>query len=59
MTGNAARMLRLRDYGMAPGCHADLVLLDAHCVSDAILRQAARLAVFKRGMQVAGQLRVV
>lgn len=59
MTDNAARMLRLADYGLEPGCRADLVLLDATSAPDAILRQAARLAVFKRGMQVAGQLRVV
>jgi len=58
MTDNAARMLRLADYGLEPGCRADLVLLDATSAPDAILRQAARLAVFKRGVQVAGPLRV-
>ncbi|MBX6317249.1 amidohydrolase family protein [Pigmentiphaga sp.] len=58
MTDNAARMLRLADYGLEPSCRADLVLLDATSAPDAILRQAARLAVFKRGVQVAGPLRV-
>ncbi|MDX3906899.1 MAG: amidohydrolase family protein [Pigmentiphaga sp.] len=58
MTDNAARMLRLPDYGLAAGCAADLVLFDAGSVPEAILLQAPRLAVFKRGVQVAGRLRM-
>ena len=58
MTGNAARMLRLPDYGLEPGCSADLVLFDAASVPEAILLQAPKLAVIKAGMQVAGSLEV-
>lgn len=58
MTTNAARMLRLKDYGLAPGCMADLVVLDALSVQDAILLQAPRLAVVKGGQQVAGPLSI-
>ena len=56
MTANAARMLRLKDYGLEPGCFADLVLFDALSVSETILLQAPKLAVVKNGVQVAGPL---
>lgn len=56
MTTNSARMLRLGSYGLAAGCAADLVVLDAPSVSGAVLQQATRLAVFKAGKQVAGSL---
>ena len=58
MTVNSARMLRLVDYGLAPGCQADLVMLDAFSAPEAILLQAARLAVVKRGVQVAGPVQI-
>jgi len=58
MTGNAARMLRLTDHGLAAGCHADLLLLDARSAPEAILLQAPKLAVIKAGLQVAGLVRV-
>jgi cytosine deaminase len=57
-TVNAARMLRLPDYGIREGCAADLVVLDALTAPQAILEQSARLAVFKNGVQVAGPLSV-
>ena len=56
MTTNSARMLRLASYGLAAGCAADLVVLDAPSVPEAVLQQATRLAVFKAGQQVAGSL---
>lgn len=56
MTVNSARMLRLDNYGLNAGCAADLVVLDAPSVPEAVLQQAARLAVFKAGQQVAGSL---
>ena len=59
MTTNAARMLRLDDYGLTPGCLADLVVLDARSVPEAILLQATRLAVVKRGVQVAGPVQIM
>ncbi len=58
MTDNAARMLRLTDYGLAVGCHADMVLFDARSTPEAILLQAPKLAVIKAGLRVAGLVRV-
>ncbi|MBC7649035.1 MAG: amidohydrolase family protein [Vitreoscilla sp.] len=58
MTSNAARMLRLESYGLAPGCLADLIVLDAQSVPDAILQQSTRLAVIKRGVQVSGPVQI-
>ena len=48
-TGNAARALRLPDYGLQPGCVADMVLLDAPSASAAIVGQAEKAYVFKKG----------
>ena len=56
MTTNSARMLRLSNYGLTVGCAADLMVLDAPSVPEAVLTQATRLAVFKGGQQVAGAL---
>lgn len=53
VTNNAARILGLEDYGMAPGCHADLVLLEAGSAAEAIRLRATRLAVIRRGKVVA------
>jgi len=58
VTTNAARALRLPDRVLAAGGLADLVVLDARSVPQAVLEQSARLAVFKRGRQVAGAVRV-
>jgi cytosine deaminase len=55
-TTNAARMLRLSNYGLATGCAADLMVIDAPSAAQAILQQSPRLAVFKAGVQVAGPL---
>jgi len=48
-TGNAARALHLPDYGLRPGCVADMVLLDAPSASAAIVGQAEKAYVFKNG----------
>jgi cytosine deaminase len=48
-----ARILGLSGYGVAPGCHADFVLLDARDPVEAIRLRAARLAVVRRGRIVA------
>lgn len=53
VTVNPARLLGLEGYGIAPGCHADLVLLHAHDPVEAIRLRAARLAVWRRGRLVA------
>jgi len=49
LTGRSARLLNLRDYGVAMGNPADLVVLDAVTPAQAVAEIAAPLAVFKRG----------
>ncbi|MFC7515592.1 amidohydrolase family protein [Herbaspirillum sp. GCM10030257] len=44
-----ARILGLEDYGLQPGCHADLVILDAGDPIEAIRLRAARRYVIRRG----------
>jgi cytosine deaminase len=56
-TQNAAKLLRLKDYGMSPGCIGDLVLLDAETPAEAITAQPDRLYVIKRGTIVAETVR--
>jgi cytosine deaminase len=53
ITETPARILHLEGYGLEPGCHADLVLLDAADPIDAIRTKAARLRVFRRGRTIA------
>jgi len=48
-TNAAARVMRLADYGFAPGCAADLVILDAESAAEALCKQAARNTVIKAG----------
>jgi cytosine deaminase len=52
-TYNAARLMRLKGYGLQPGCQADFVILDAPSPSAAIVGQAEKLYVFKAGQLVA------
>jgi cytosine/creatinine deaminase len=53
VTVNAARTLALDGYGLEVGCRADMVLLDAHSVSEALRTHPARLAVVRGGSVVA------
>ncbi len=53
VTATPARILGLRDYGVAVGCHADLVLLDAADPVEAIRLRAARRMVMRRGKVIA------
>lgn len=53
MTGAAARTMGLGDYGAAPGCVADLVVIDAADPLQALTRRADRSFVIKRGQVVA------
>jgi cytosine deaminase len=50
---NAARALQLTDYGLSPGCRADLVVFDAPSELDAIRLIAPRRAVIRGGQIVA------
>jgi cytosine deaminase len=53
VTVNSARILGLEGYGLEPGCHADLVLLQARSPIEAIRLRATRLAVVRRGAVIA------
>jgi cytosine deaminase len=52
VTETPARILGLEGYGLAVGCHADLVLLDAADPVEAIRLRAARRLVLRRGRVV-------
>lgn len=53
VTTNAAKVMRLENYGLAPGCNADMVLLQAADPIEAIRLRARRLAVIRRGKLIA------
>ncbi|HEY1326394.1 MAG TPA: amidohydrolase family protein [Casimicrobiaceae bacterium] len=53
VTVNAARILGLEGYGLAPGCGADFVLLQARDPVEAIRLRATRLKVFRAGRLIA------
>ncbi|UTY58100.1 amidohydrolase family protein [Massilia sp. erpn] len=53
VTETPARILGLEGYGLEPGCHADLVLLDAGDAVEAIRLRAVRRLVLRRGKVVA------
>ena len=53
VTVNAAKILHLPGYGIAPGNRADFVLLQARDPVEAIRLRATRLAVFRAGKLVA------
>ena len=55
ITETPARLLGLQGYGIAPGCHADMVLLQARNPIEAIRLRAARLKVWRRGKLVASR----
>jgi cytosine/creatinine deaminase len=57
ITINPARAIGLKDYGLAEGCWADLVVLDAADPVQAITEQAEKLWVFKAGRIVARNAR--
>jgi cytosine deaminase len=57
VTTNPARALDLPDYGLATGCRADLVVLDAANPAQAITEQAEKLWVLKSGRVVARNTR--
>jgi cytosine deaminase len=53
VTVNAARVLGLQGYGLAPGCRADFVLLQARSPAEAIRLRARRLLVVRGGTVLA------
>ncbi len=52
VTSAPAKIMGLDGYGIAPGCRADLVLLQARDPIEAIRLRATRLAVVRRGRVV-------
>jgi cytosine deaminase len=52
ITERAAKVMRLRDYGIAPGKAADLVIWDEDAPGDVIAKCALPLAAFKRGRRL-------
>jgi cytosine/creatinine deaminase len=53
VTGNAAKAARVEAYGIAPGSRADLVVIGAPSVHEAIRLQPPRRHVIKNGREVA------
>jgi cytosine/creatinine deaminase len=53
VTVNPARVLGLEGYGVAAGCKADFVLLQARDPVEAIRLRATRLAVYRGGKRIA------
>jgi cytosine deaminase len=53
VTVNAAKVMRLESYGLAPGCDASFVLLQARSPVEAIRLRATRLSVWRRGRLLA------
>ncbi|MES2400334.1 MAG: amidohydrolase family protein, partial [Pseudomonadota bacterium] len=49
VTVNAAKVMRLQSYGIAPGCDASFVLLQARDAVEAIRLRANRLKVWRKG----------
>ncbi|MGD1877282.1 MAG: amidohydrolase family protein [Kiloniellaceae bacterium] len=49
VTDNGAKVMGLDGYGLAPGCHADMVILQAKDVLEALRLKPARLFVIRRG----------
>jgi len=59
ITTNAALALGLKNYGIATGNDADLILLDTHKVADVILDIPDRIFVVKRGKIVVESERII
>jgi cytosine deaminase len=53
VTTNAAKVLGLENYGLEPGCHADMAILQAASPQEALRLKPARLFVIRRGTVIA------
>ncbi|NIA67697.1 amidohydrolase family protein [Pelagibius litoralis] len=53
VTANGAKTLGLEGYGLTPGCKADLVILQAGDVLEALRLRPVRLTVIRRGQVIA------
>jgi len=52
ITTNAAKALGIKNYGLKEGCNADLVVLDAGNVWEALWSHEAPLYVIKDGVDI-------
>ncbi|HXG02474.1 MAG TPA: amidohydrolase family protein [Candidatus Binatia bacterium] len=59
LTVHPARILRLRDYGLAPGCRADLVVWNCERVEDVAAALPDRALVLRHGRVTVEQQRTV
>ncbi len=59
VTVNAAKVMHLEGYGIAPGCNASFVLLQARDALEAIRLRANRLKVWNKGKLLAQTPEVV
>ena len=59
LTDRSARLMNLRDYGIAVGNPADIVVIDAFTPEQAVAENAAPLVVFKRGVRTVTRPRAV
>ena len=57
VTESAAKLLHLEGYGIAPGCNADFLVLQATDPVEAIRLRAARLYVVRRGKVISRMAR--
>ena len=53
VTVNAAKVMGLEGYGLEPGCRADMVILQAENLHDALRLKPARLYVIRNGKIIA------
>jgi cytosine deaminase len=53
ITTNGARALGLEGYGLEPGCHADIIILQARDPQEALRLKPVRLYVIRRGRVIA------
>jgi len=53
VTNNAAKVMGLEGYGLEPGCRADIVILQAADIHEALRLKPARLFVIRRGKIIA------
>ena len=57
LTERSARLMNLKDYGIAVGNPADIVVIDAATPEQAVAENAAPLVVFKRGVRTVTRAR--
>ena len=57
ISSRSARLMNLKDYGLTPGCFADLVVFDATSAEDAVAELAPVLFAFKRGRKTVSRTR--